>query len=110
MINDYAELKHKCLILKFEEFRTVMNNLYDWGADVDDTDDSFDFLWGFSKRQFVFKWVSSKVRAYYPTVPDITIEDIAAYFGITGVIRTIFVDSSDDFKIAPNAPVYIIYD
>jgi len=107
MINDYRELKHKCLILPYEEFKQVMDDLYDYVDDEDD-DGTCDFLWTFFNQHFEFKFISpariKKLKAHGITYPNITLDDIAEYFMIDNISDIIC------YTNYQNPPVFIIYD
>lgn len=107
MINDYSESKHKCLILSFDDFEDMLNNLYSWEPnEIDDT--SFEFLWEISHGHFRFKSVNKKTFDVYG-LTLVTLEDIAEVYMISNIIDIIS-DYYNNWSNRSTANVYIIYD
>lgn len=104
MINDYSELKHRCLIFPFDEFCEVMGSLYDLEWE-DEADESWLFLWDFKNSHFKFKTLGRKAKETLQ-IEDITFKDIAEFFRLTNIIDIICTEGSSGVP----EQVYIIYD
>ena len=108
MVNDYQELKHKCLILPYEEFKQVMDDIFAYSSTDGDGWGTCDFLWEFYNNKFKFNPTyfrlmrGHQIASPYPE--DITIEDIAEYFGIENIVEIYC------YTQYQNPPVFIIYD
>lgn len=106
MINDYSELKHRCLIFPFDEFCEVMDSLYniEWDDDMI-YDESWLVLWDFKHSHLEFKTLGHRAKEAWQ-IEYITFKDIAEFFRLDNITDIICTEGSSGVP----EQVYIIYD
>ena len=104
MVANYGT-QHKCLIISFNDFRDMMNGIFD--ITPEDDCDSMGLLWSFDDRcHFRFKpnkWLYEQLNT-----PIITIEDMSEWLLVDNIVD--IVADTIQYNEQDRAKVYIIYD
>lgn len=103
VVNTFTKYKHKCLVIPYEEFRELMDILYDTDLDSDETTEFV--TWKFHRHYFQFITISPRVREAWQ-IQEKTFDDISEFFNVGNIVEIVSCRDVEN----PDDAVYIIYD